>query len=155
MATNDLTSDSIIFYQPRLRVWRDADNDWHVAGEPDGFIVLLNAFRTVSRRIRRRACVSLRTEPIPKGRNPIAVPVGKMFSQIDLAFAMREQDIKLLERGTAVRLTFSRTSSYRLAFAIHEALDGLGDFCVPVTTNTEPSFLWFWGYANVHGVNSF
>src|SRR3954451_25373768 len=154
MGTTDL-SDSIIFYQPRLRVWRDGERDWHVAGEPDGFNLLLKAFRTVSRGVRRRACVALRTEPIPEGRNPVTVPVVKMCSKIYLEFARREQDLHLLERGAEVRLTFSRTSGYRLAFAIHEALDGVGDFCVPITTNAEPSFLWFWGYANVHGVNSF
>jgi hypothetical protein len=153
--TDGEQSGRFIFYQPRLRMWRNTDGALHLAGEPDGLALTLQAFRLVARRLKTRSHVELRTEPIPLGRNPVTTEVAKIYSDLIFRFDRAKAELVATEKDDALVITVSGTTSAVLGFALAETLDGVGDFSLPVMFNGRRADLWFWGYANTHGVNSF
>jgi hypothetical protein len=153
--------DRVIWYRPRVRLWKDRKQEWHLAGEPDGISKVVTAFRQVARGGSDSADVELRTEAIPLDRNPAAefgvVGIHEVLTIERLA--SRRSDplpLRIMSVEQTVRLQFSDATKPVLGFALLELLDGEGDFYINVEDASGAARrLWFWGYSNPHGVNSF
>jgi hypothetical protein len=155
-------SEIVIWYRPRIRLWTDLSGEWHLAGEPDGVAKIVAAFRQVARGGSATADVELRTDTIPPERNPVAENgISTVFATLTFEHVlrrMRENDIPLQVSavGRNARVRFSQADQASLGFALLELLDGEGDFNLRVIDEAgRPTRLWFWGYSNPHGVNSF
>ena len=157
--TND--TETIVWYRPRVRLWRDLSNDWHLAGEPDGITKVVSAFRRVARGADDSADVELRTESIPVDRNPVDDRgVAQMFARLTfervLAKKATTPPLRIKSVDANVCIQFSHNMRHVLGYALLELLDGEGDFSVDIEDDAGRSVrLWFWGYSNAHGVNSF
>ncbi|HKO58888.1 MAG TPA: hypothetical protein VJ276_23680 [Thermoanaerobaculia bacterium] len=154
MGEND--QEVVIWYRPRVRLWADEHGELHLAGEPDGLARVLDAFRLVARGIQERADVSLRTDDIARDRNPVGERgVQQLFGTLVFARDRSSQELQVKTAGNEATVYFSERLKPVLGFAIVEAMDGEGDFSVPISWNAAKSRLWFWGYSNPHGVNGF
>jgi hypothetical protein len=152
----ELEDEVVIWYRPRVRVWSDKHGELHVGGEPDGLTKLLDGLRLVARGIEETVSIDLRTDPIEKGRNPVSGRgVKQMFEKVVLKSERAAQPIRAVVKGAAITLHFCEQSQPVLGFAIVEAIDGEGDISIPISMNGATSRMWFWGYSNPHGVNSF
>lgn len=160
MTAND--ADLVIWYRPRIRLWRDQSDEWHLAGEPDGVATVVSAFRQVARGASDSAEVELRTDAIPSGRNPVDERgIAKMFERLTLErlVSRRGDDIPRLSitsAGGSARIQFCKATKPLLGYALLELLDGEGDFSLKIDDEASRSTrLWFWGYSNQHGVDGF
>lgn len=146
----------VIWYRPRIRAWLDNQGEYHLAGEPDGLVRLLDAMRLVVRGLEDEAAVELRTDPIEKDRNPVRDRgVRQIFERIVVrrdpnALQLRSE----IEERRLIVYVGERTKAI-FGFALVEAIDGEGDFHVPISAGEVSARLWFWGYSNPHGVNTF
>jgi hypothetical protein len=153
--------DIVIWYRPRIRLWRDLKGDWHLAGEPDGLASVVAAFRRVARRIEDLAEADLRTDPIPDGRNPVPERgIAKQFQNLAFEYTVSatpdETIVRLNEMGDRVIVSISKQNISLLGFALLETLDGEGDFSISVDVDSgRRARLWFWGYSNQHGTSTF
>lgn len=146
----------VIWYRPRVRSWLDQHGELHLAGEPDGLVPVLDALRLVIRGIEEEAAVELRTDPIEEGRNPVHdLGVQQIFEKI---VVRRDRKASQLRAGIAERqlvVYVDQSSKAIFGFALVECIDGQGDFSVPISIGDVSSRLWFWGYSNPHGANTF
>lgn len=148
--------DAVIWYQPRVRLWSDRGGEWHLAGEPDGLQQVLRAFRRVARGVEDRAKVELRTEPIQRGRNPVADRgVKEMYQWLHLVRDGDSDEVRIQPRRREVELHFGYDAVPKFGYALVEAVDGEGDFSITVLSGRAETRLWFWGYSNPHAVNTF
>lgn len=155
-------SDVFIWYRPRVRLWKDLAGEWHLAGEPDGVAKVVAAFRQVARGGSTTAEVQLRADTIWPERNPVAENgISSIFETLTLEHATyRKKEnvipLQVSSVGHNARVRFSEADKPILGFALLELLDGEGDFNLRVIDEAgQPTRLWFWGYSNPHGVNSF
>jgi hypothetical protein len=155
-------SEVVIWYRPRIRLWKDHSGEWHLAGEPDGAANVVAAFRRVARGIAENAEVELRTDPIPPDRNPVVDRgISSIFEKLtfERVIVGKGEAIpppRISDRGRAAQMQFSELTKAMIGFALCELLDGEGDFNIRVVDDTnQMTRLWFWGYSNPHGVNSF
>jgi hypothetical protein len=159
MAGND--TEVVIWYRPRVRLWRDETNEWHLAGEPDGVAKVVSGFRQVARGIDDSVDVELRTDAIPTLRNPVEERgVAQMFERLTLERTLSrkgsEVPLRIAAVAANVRIQFSHRTKHLLGYALLELLDGEGDFSLEVEDESGRSTrLWFWGYSNPHGVDGF
>jgi hypothetical protein len=151
----------IVIYQPRIRLFKDKNNDFHLAGEPDGFIELLEGIRLINRGIKSTKLIRLVTTPIPLDRHPVKqAGVAVMFKLLRISFSRKSLTaIKIQTSTDECRILLSKFTLPNFFLAVSEACDGWGDFSLSVLVNSGGSFVehdfWFWGYANAHGVNAF
>ena len=151
----------VIFYRPRIRLFRDKQGDFHLAGEPDGFSGIMEGLRSLHRGLKRTTSVALVTLPIPPGRNPVGGQgIARIYSKLVLSIATKDEaqiEIRPLDGICWIRLGVSALPKFFLA--ISEAHDGEGDFSLQVTEGKRLKSvgcnIWFWGYSNPHGVNTF
>ena len=159
MAGNDV--ETVIWYRPRVRLWRDRTNEWHLAGEPDGVAKIVSAFRRVARGADDSVDVELRTDAIPERRNPVEERgVAQMFERLTLEQILSrrgsEVPIRITSVRANVRVEFSHRTKHLLGYALLELLDGEGDFSLEVHDESgRATRLWFWGYSNPHGIDGF
>lgn len=145
-------------FRPRIRAWSDRTGDYHVGGEPDGFRTVLEAIRRVGRRWRDRQSLGLIGDPIPKGRNPVPeLGVRTRFGRLEIHWTVADsRETRVTTSDGTLRLAVSRASVSQLGWAVAEAMDGEGDFCIRLAgSRARESWLWFWGYSNEHGRNGF
>lgn len=155
-------SEVVIWYRPRVRLWRDLSGEWHLAGEPDGVGKVVAAFRQVARGISESADVELRTDTMPPERNPVAdhgilsVFETLIFERVMVRSRETVPPVQLSANGRVARMQFSEPTRGTVGFALLELLDGEGDFNLPIVDEkNQATRLWFWGYSNPHGVNGF
>ena len=154
---NEESDDEVvIWYRPRVRAWRDQHGELHLAGEPDGLVPVLDALRLVVRGIEEEASVALRTDPIERSRHPVyGLGVERIFEQIVVRRDRNASSLRAEIEERQLVVYVGESSKAIFGFAIVETIDGQGDFYVPISVGEVSSRLWFWGYSNPHGVNSF
>jgi hypothetical protein len=152
-----------IFYRPRVRAWIDTRGDLHLAGEPDGFQVVLEGLRRLVRGYTRRHTVVLAPGPVPRGRNPVPESgVKRLMETLTFRLSRRTLSVPLaIVRGGACEVVVGNSSVAMLYMGIAEAHDGEGDFSLTIQAmsakggRVRDASLWFWGYRNLHGLNAF
>ena len=93
---------------------------------------------------------------MPRDRNPVAKRgVKQIFETLSFRRDVTATDVRVLANAGDVTFSFSERHKANIGFSIMEAIDGEGDYSIAVSFNNAPSRLWFWGYSNPHGVNSF
>ena len=150
--------EAFIFYQPRIRLWQDKKGKFHIGGEPDGFMPLLQIIRTFERAMRERGTIKLVDTAIPKGRNPVASDgVRQNYSALSLQLVYSKTGTTVQIAGDVLKLRISREEIPRFYMSVCEAIDGAGDFSIScqLMPGKVATRLWFWGFSNIHGCNGF
>jgi hypothetical protein len=103
--------------------------------------------------------VPLVNVPIPPNRNPVpSLGVKNTFSTLELRKVQAAGPNPMLALAED-RLSLSLTSMAieRFGWSVCEAADGSGDFSLRAdeSLRKKSASLWFWGYANQHGVDGF
>lgn len=153
-----------ITFQPRIRCWMDKLHDIHLGGDRDGFQLLLQAVRVVTRGGLRSPTIPLVSSAFRSGRAPVRTGVVKMFEGVRVSITTKQstQDIGIRAafRKDTISIRCTDEGLRNLYVCVCEAMEGEGDFSLRCGLSQDAGKdtdhrIWFWGFANIHGANGF
>lgn len=159
-----LAQGGSLTFQPRIRCWIDRQSDIHLAGEPEGFQLVVQAARVALRGHRWAPTIPLVRSPIPKGRNPVTTRCVRTFAGLNVRLDDRlsglEEGIEVIAAGDNMKICCGDTGLRDFYVCGCEAADGEGDYGLACRLRLgkkryRDKSIWFWGFRNIHRANSF